>query len=529
MELTGIRRPVFGHVREKSPLLRPYFLPFSVALLQCAAYVATALWKLSHFNVSSDFGMNNQATFLISHGVLNPFNTIGNDLMWQDQFKLLIWPIGLLRTVVPGAMLLVVLQATALALASGILVHTVQRLSVALPSTSAKVVIAITAAVILLEPWTFQAALADFHAQNIAAPALVLLISSILLHKSRFWMAGSAVIYLLSGSEACTVVAAAGLGFLLLRGFRREGAGLLALGSLWIALILVLHAAQGTPLGQVYGYLASSSHPTAQAILAGIIHHPGRPLSQLASHGITIVALLLMAGTIGLFYPPAGAVTCCEVLLAGLQQHTNLLDFASGSFQMWPAVALMLCGLPIVVSAVSQWGRRQHPRVQRLLIAGATLLGITTVIGNGYYDTTIPSRWNTVSTPVVFALQQASSHIPAGAEVIASNGIVGTFSARSYVYALTSLEERVPICSSTVAIVVVPHDGLKLLPSSTAHHVVTSTMSRAAVHTTVYGSVLTMIQLDVVHPGSSYLLLSARGIEIQSSKSPVACRNPLIS
>ncbi len=528
MELVGVRRPLIRHSRADIALLRSPLLPLAVAVIQWFSFTAAAIWKLSRFNVSSDFGMNNQATFLISHGVLNPFNTIGNDPMWQDQFKLLLWPVGLLRTVLPGSLLLVVLQAAALAAASGLLVHTVQRLASSLPSATSLAVIAASAAVILLEPWTFQAALTDFHAQNLAAPALVLLMGSIILHRHRSWIVGSAGVYLLSGSEAGTVAAAAGLGFLLLRGYRKEGSFLLALGSLWTALILLLHAHQGTPISQVYGYLAGNSHPTLLGILSGMVQHPSRPLHQLAGHGITIAALILMAGTIGLLYPPAGAVACCEILLAGLQQQTNLLDFATGSFQMWPAVALMLCGLPIVAAGFSHWTGRQHPRVRRALVSGAVLLSAATVIGNGLYDTTLPARWNTVSSPAVLALQQAATRIPVGSEVIASNGIVGQFSARSYVYALSSLQERIPLCTRTVAILVAPEAGAEVLPAAVAQHLAAAAVSLPSGRTTAYGSHVTLVQLPVRHPGSSYLRITPHGLAIQHTRTPVSCRNPLI-
>ncbi len=528
VELVGMRRPAFRHARTVQPQSWTAPLPYFVALFQFVGYGATALWKLARFNVASDFGMNNQATFLIRHGVLNPFSTIAGHPMWQDQFKLLLWPVGLLRIAAPGAILLVVLQAAALAASSGLLIHLVQQLSSSLPSRTSTAVIAISAGIILLEPWTYQAALSDFHAQNIAAPALVLLIGSIMLKRTWPWIFGSAAAYLLSGSEAGTVVAAAGFGFLLLREHRRNGALLASLGSLWIGLILLLHADLGTPFDQVYGYLAGSAHPTLPGILSGVIHTPMLPLRQLASHGITIAALIIMAGSIGIFYPPAGAVACCEILLAGLQQHTNLLDFATGSFQMWPVVALLICGIPPVIVRLSRWKNGRSPQLQKILVSAAAALGICTVLGNGYYSMTIPARWNTVPNAAVRALQQDIPFIPTSAEVIASNGIIGVLSARSYVYALTSLHEVVPICSSKIFIVIAPSTGAEMLPPSSARELAASLHPTAFPTASVSGSALTVLERSIPHPGYSWLAISPQGASILHSSSRVSCPNPLI-
>lgn len=61
-------------------------------------------------------------------------------------------------------------------------------------------------------------------------------------------------------------------------------------------------------------------------------------------------------------------------------------------------------------------------------------------------------------------LQRVMGEIPPSAEVIASQGVIGRFAGRRYVYPVLSANQVFPIRATTVIFVLAPDEGIELAP-----------------------------------------------------------------
>src|SRR5882724_2195716 len=75
--------------------------------------IAFGVWSATlyrHFSLTSDFAQYQQAWYLIAHGHLNPYDTVGNFTFWQNHAEFIMWPVALLYWVFPHGVLLLWLQ-----------------------------------------------------------------------------------------------------------------------------------------------------------------------------------------------------------------------------------------------------------------------------------------------------------------------------------------------------------------------------------------------------------------------------------
>ena len=82
-------------------------------LVLAAKLAGFAVWSalLYHrFALTPDFAQYQQAWYLIAHGHLNPYDTVGNFTFWQNHAEFLMWPIALLYWVFPSGVTLLWLQ-----------------------------------------------------------------------------------------------------------------------------------------------------------------------------------------------------------------------------------------------------------------------------------------------------------------------------------------------------------------------------------------------------------------------------------
>ncbi|MHB8191407.1 MAG: hypothetical protein ACYDHP_13510, partial [Ferrimicrobium sp.] len=229
------------------------------ALLQVVVLVLYSLNKFAHFDLTTDFAIASQASWLIAHGHLNPFNTLYQDRFWQDQFNLIMWPLGLLRVLFPSGLTLLVVQALALGATSFVIIRFTIELAkeYGLGTFTYLAVVGGVALLTLFDPWLYEAASFDVHMETVGTLFLVIALRGLWRHQ-RFipWIAIGLV--LTAGSAMVIDVAALGVGMLLIPRLRRPGIIVAASGIVITLAILMLHAHQGTSIVNSYGYLAQS-------------------------------------------------------------------------------------------------------------------------------------------------------------------------------------------------------------------------------------------------------------------------------
>jgi hypothetical protein len=455
---------------DDTPTRRLWVLAGLGAFAQLVVLLVYALNKFHHFDLSEDYGIVNQATFEIAHGHLNPFDTIYQDQFWRDQFSLMAWPLALVRLVTRSGLTLLVVQSLALAattltvLLAGIQVVSAQRLSRSLQYT----LLASLAFITMANPWLYEAASFDFHFQSIATVTLLLAVLGFCgrHHRVAWVMIG---LTLLCGSSEILLVIGVGLGFVLIGKYRRTGLAVAVVGVLWLVVDLAFGAHQSTTFALSYGYLATTHqpNPAALAIAQGVVLHPGHALGVLTSRRLAIGEILGYGGILGVLFPPAGVATLVAILANGLQHSGAFLSLQSGGFQNLPEVALLLVGTACVWTWLlcgprGRFAKRVTSKRWPLATAIALVSLIIAVAGLGI-DAKIPPLW--LRVPPVAASEFASIAIPASDEVIASEGVVGRFSARLEVFGIFDAEQHFQACSSTIFVVVAADNGFQVSPT----------------------------------------------------------------
>ena len=247
--------------------------------LQWAGFLIWSLILYQRFSLTLDFAQYQQAWYLIAHGQLNPYDTMGRFLFWQNHAEFVMWPLALLYWVWPHGVTLLWLQDTAVVGAELVAFTWLCEIVRARCPEGAGVWLAASGAVLLaINPWTWWAVSFDFHAESLAVLFTILLARDLAAHRRRawFWLAG----VLLCGDVAGTYVAGLGLGLLIGdRRSRLRGALITVLGIAAVLFITVIHGNKGSAHGlQAYAYLATGavkSTSSARSECPG--HRSGQP------------------------------------------------------------------------------------------------------------------------------------------------------------------------------------------------------------------------------------------------------------
>ena len=97
--------------RPPSPRLRRVRqIGYVVLGLQLAGFLAWSMILYNHFALTPDFAQYSQAWYLIGHGHLNPYDTMGRFLFWQNHSEFVMWPLAVFSWVWPRSDFLLWLQ-----------------------------------------------------------------------------------------------------------------------------------------------------------------------------------------------------------------------------------------------------------------------------------------------------------------------------------------------------------------------------------------------------------------------------------
>jgi hypothetical protein len=176
-------------------------------------------------------------------------------------------------------------------------------------------------------------------------------------------------------------------------------------------------------------------------------------LRALWAKRVDVLANLAPAGLLGLGYlrllPLMLVVLLANTLSSGAR-------FAEPLFQTLPVYLL----LPVGSVAVLAWLAARYRRTALVL---AALLAVQAVGWAVVWGPRTPAQWLRVSAPAAATLAAVQARIPATAEVIASQGVVGRFSGRRDVHELAHTGST-PVTSADVWFVITPTTGVELEP-----------------------------------------------------------------
>jgi hypothetical protein len=419
-----------------TPLRTVRRVGYVVLGVKLAAFAVWSTVLYRRFSLTPDFAQYQQAWYLIAHGHLNPYDTVGNFAFWQNHAEFIMWPLALLYWVFPHGVLLLWLQDAGVVGAE--LVAFCWLCDIAGRNSrrwDARWIAGAGLVLLAVNPWSWWSVSFDFHAECLAVLFIALLARDVSRGRRRAW--GWVILLLACGDVAGTYIFGLGVGLLIARpGARRRGALLAFAGIGGVLFISAIHGNLGSGHGlQAYDYLAAPGHTGSLSLfglIRGLVSHPVAVLAKLWSKRLDIWANLGSSGLIGVgsaeLLPVIGVVVVSNNLFRGFL-------FSEPLFQSLPIYVL----LPVGTVTVLAWVTRRHRRTG--LVIAAVL--VAQAIGwAAVWAPRTPQQWLRVPGPVATELSAIEARIPPSAAVFASQGVVGRFSSR---YDVRPLNGNLPI------------------------------------------------------------------------------------
>jgi hypothetical protein len=443
-----------------SPLRWVRRIGYAVLGLELAGFLAWSTIIYSHFALSLDFAQYNQSWFLMTHGNLDPFDSVRGYPWWQDHSAFLLWPLALLYWPSPHGMTMLWLQDICVVGAEAVaftwLCEIAHRYR---PGRDAAWLAGAGLVLLAVNPWTWWAVTFDFHAESVAVLFAALLVWDLANGRRRAWL--WVPLLLACGDVASTYLAGLGLAGVLAGRRSRPRGALMAFTGVGVTLLIALvHGNLGSGSGfRAYSYL--TGRPDVQlsvaALARGIAFHPLEVLRVLWAKRLDVWTNLAPAGLLGAGFvwllPIAVIVLLANSLAAGVV-------FSYPSFQWLPFYVL----LPLGTVAVLGWLAQRHRRMA-LLLTG--LVVIQALAWAAVWVPQTPSRWLRVSGPTAATLASVETRIPASAEVIASQGVMGRFADRAVVHGLYQ-PGSIPLGGDGTWFVITPLAGVESQTTASA-------------------------------------------------------------
>lgn len=428
------------------------------------------LW--SRFDLTDDFASFSQAWSLIGSGHLDPYQTTFaynyphyGFPFWQSHFEIVMWPLALLHLVWSSPFVLLIVQDLALA-GTGLVAlrFGLELLQAEWPvEVSGAPLIGIGLLVVLLaNPWTYWTASFDFHFQPVGAIFVALCARDVWNGRRRAWWWAAAV--LTCGDVAASYLIGLGIGALLAgRATRRRGLALVMIGLVWIAFIIAIGSGKASSLAGNYGYLSNTTGTGlggTVAALVGIVGHPGAVGHVLRSRWDAIYKFVAGSGTIGVVSAVGFGLALVVIAPNALNVSPNFVGPVA-AFQNLVAVVFLIVG---AVAVLTFTARRLPFGPVVAAVLGTAALAQALVVSAQWVPQISPALLQ-VDGATAAQLSRVQSLIPAGAEVIVSQGVMGRFGDRRLVYPFIDAfggSQTVPVSASTVDFVFVPRQGIEM-------------------------------------------------------------------
>lgn len=466
-----------GGLNRNNPGLRLYkVIPIVIALFQFVGLLIWTLIKWHRYAYTWDFAIYYQAAYLIAHGHVNPFSTVLGFPFIQNDFEIIMWPIGWLLAIVHSPFLLPFLQDLALSTTTWITLLWVRDIVVTFPllTTFEKHILQALAVILMIgTPWVYWTASFDFHIEPIVLPFVVLAGWSFWKNNRRmgyFWTA----IFLLGGNVAATY--AFGLGVMeLLRGRKHFLNGLILIiisGSVLVAIEkLVPGGIKGGNLASLYGYLAGGSQKaiTIVAVAFGMLMHPGTAFSVLWHHRLNILGEISPAGLIGVLSPLGFGISFVVLLTDNLisGSHNSHAGLGFGDPQYFQGIITV----PFVVVGTIFIIAYLHKYITHRWIWGwytiIVLAVCNTIMWFFIYIPQIPHQLVNINLQGSKILSSVHRTTKTDQQVVSTQAFVGRFAGRNSVSTFMNDGPSVPITNHHVLFLISPYQGIEVASAAT--------------------------------------------------------------
>ena len=484
----------------------PRVLRVTVAVVlgvQLAGLLAYSTFLFHRFDLTDDFGTYSQAWWLIGHGHLNPVDTIQTPAypFWQSHFELAMWPVALVGRLWPNPVQLLWLQDVAIVGTEWVAMAWVSAVAAAHRRGPT---VGIAALVFLVvNPWWYQAASFDVHFELLGLPFAVWSAYSLWRGRTRTCLMTASVAVLFGDVVTVTILCVALAGVLSRRVRRTTGVRiplLLGMGSIaWLAMVTLLGGNKGSGIVDNYGYLVGAG-PTASSstVLGRLALHPWHALRVVVDRRAGLARVVASAGLLGVITPWGLTVALGTLGPSALNANQAFLT-PTIAFQTIAVIPFVFVGTVMVLLRIGTGpvpggseGAPSHRAASRRMsrpaagvaIGLAVVLATLSVVQGIPVLSSIRGDWWRVDAPTAAALRTVLPRVPGSAEVIASQGVLGRFAGRTFVYPLLASPQAFPVHTSQVVLVVVADQGLESIPPADARAVVVSARSKLHATTT---------------------------------------------
>jgi uncharacterized membrane protein len=428
--------------------------------LQLAGFLIWSAVLYNRFALTFDFAIANQAWTQIAHGNLDP-STLEKFPFWQDHSEFIMWPLALFYWVWPHAVTMLWIQDLCVVGAELVAFTWLSELAGRrLGERDAAWLTTVGLVLLAANPWIWWAISFDFHFEAISILFTILLARDLASGRRRAW--AWVVILLACGDVAGTYLAGLGLGGALAsRRSRVPGMLMACLGVAATLFITLIHGNRGSGGGlHAYAYLTAAGHVSGPisvgALAKGILTHPGKVVRTIWLKRVDVLANLAPAGLLGI--ADLSVLPLMAVVLLANTLFENL-KFAEPIFQYLPVYVLLPVGTVAVLARLVR-----HHRAAGLVLA--CFVTAQTLAWAVVWAPHTSTQWLRISRPTAATITDIAEQIPASAEVIASQGIMGRFGSRAHIYSLSVPGIR--LVGPGTWFVIVPVQGVEMQTTASA-------------------------------------------------------------
>ncbi len=472
--LAGLRRrwneaePLVAPPREAWPLAlrRIRVIGFAVLGIELVALCWWGALLAHRFALTADFATYGNALFQISHGTLLPVDSITGGSVLKGAFELILWPLAAVQAIWPHPVTLKLLAALAMVGAQGLAlawicdIAAVRATRERLTTAASVGLVGLGVVLLVANPWNAYSLSFDFHPEPFMVLALVGTARDLFRDRRTAWI--WALLLCACSAVGATYLVAIGIGAAATGRYRlRRGLSMALFGLAWLLLVSALHAESynsGVFLPLVDGTQKFSLHGAQSSsfdVVKAVVEHPGRAWSLFWPNHTNIWAALSSPGLVGVLWPPA--------LLVSLLQsfETGFIPVKAG-FSNPGFINNVMAGPLVTIGTVVLCAALLGNKRYRWAVAPlGVLLAANTVLWAVVWFPSFSGRWLTVSSATASTLRNVEGRIGPTDEVIASQGVVGAFTNRRWVYALT-YDAPALIRARRVWLIVTPRAGIEL-------------------------------------------------------------------
>lgn len=459
--------------REYAGLDRVRRIGFGVLGMQLVGLLIWSDVLYRRYSLSGDFTVYHQAWWLIGHGDLNPFESIGNGPgfpFWTNHGEFIMWPLALIGRAWPHAVTMLWIQDIATVGAEAVAFVWLCDFAAAgharsRPNRMPELLVVVGLILLVANPWTYWALSYDFHFETVGI--LFVLLAARDLYRDptggRLWLWVG--LGLACGDVVSTYLVGVGIcGALAGRRWRWMGLLMAVAALIWTTLLTELGANLGSGLAYGYGYLvvgagaAEPAHFGLTQLATGIARHPQHMASVLWDRRVNLYATVSAGGVVGILFPWAIITSLLVLAENGLYRYAG---FIVPGFQEVLIFVLLPVGTVGVLAALA----RRHAR---WAVVATVVITFNALAWGAVWIPHTSSRWLRVSPAAAAVLSSVYRQIPQADEVVVSESVSGRFSGRRWIYAFTG-PEVVPVYASTVWFVVASPTGTEPLPVTGPH------------------------------------------------------------